>query len=149
MTTHKVTLYNAQAGHSAWVDLWGQCKALLMAGHRLHVSVKTETRSLEQNALMWSCLTDLSRQVDWPVDGRLQKIAPEDWKHILSAGTKQAQRVAQGIEGGFVMLGQSTSKMTKGEMVELIELAHHFGDSRGVVWSRTSLGRDWPEELTA
>jgi hypothetical protein len=37
-----------------------------------------------------------------------------------------------GVDGGFVVLGQSTSKMTKGEMVELIELILAFGAQQGV-----------------
>ena len=96
-----------------------------------------DRRSLEQNRLLWALLTDLANQVEWPVDGRMQKISPDDWKHIMSAGLKKEQRVAQGIEGGFVILGQYTHKMNKAEMNELIELVQHFGDSRQVIWSET------------
>ena len=107
------------------------------------------TRSQEQNQLMWSCLTDIARQVEWPVDGRMVKMDREDWKHVLSAGLKKTLRVAAGIEGGFVMLGQSTSRMTVAEMGDLITLIHSFGDSHGVKWSRTSLGREVPDEVFA
>jgi hypothetical protein len=79
-------------------------------------------------------LTDIARQVEWPVDGKLQRLEPEDWKDILSAGLRKTQRVAQGIEGGFVMMGQRTSRMTIGDMSELIELAYAFGAEHGVVW---------------
>lgn len=120
-----------------------------MAGHRLTVEIKRSTRSTEQNSIWWSILTDISRQVDWPVDGKLQKLAPEEWKDILSAGLKRHQRVAQGIEGGFVMLGQRTSRLTVAEMSDLITLAHAFGDGRSVKWSRTSLGREVPDEAMA
>ncbi|HEY8878296.1 MAG TPA: recombination protein NinB [Roseateles sp.] len=144
-----IQLDNAAFGHGLWVEAWRWCKAMLIAGHRLTVEIKTATRSTEQNALMWSCLNDLSKQVDWPVDGRTQKLDPEEWKDILSAGLKKAQRVAQGIEGGWVMLGQRTSRMTVAEMSELITLAHAFGDQHGVKWSRTSLGRNVPEEAFA
>ena len=92
------------------------------------------TRTLDQNAKLWAVLTDISRQVEWHVDGRMQKLEPEDWKDILSAGVKKSQRVAAGIEGGFVMLGQRTSKMRVGEMVELIEFALWFGTEHGVTW---------------
>ena len=34
-------------------------------------------------------------------------------------------------------------------MSELIDFLHAFGDERGVQWSRTSLGRDVPEEVFA
>jgi hypothetical protein len=54
-----------------------------------------------------------------------------------------------GRVGGFVMLGQRTSKMTIGEMADLITLGHAFGASNGVIWRRTSLGRDVPDEACA
>lgn len=144
-----IRLINTQQGHQALMSLWPDLKAWLIAGHRLCVTVKAETRSSEQNSLFWSCLTDISRQVEWPVDGRMVRMEPEDWKHVLSAGLKRHQRVASGIDGGFVVMGQSTSKLTKAEMSELVTLTHAFGDERGVVWGRTSLGRDVPDERFA
>ena len=74
---------------------------------------------------------------------------PERVRIASSIVASAGQRVAQGIEGGWVMLGQRTSKMTEAEMSELITLAHAFGDQRGVQWSRTSLGRDVPDEVCA
>lgn len=144
-----VTLYSAQQGHQAYTALWHDLKAWLIAGHRLSLSIKPETRSTEQNSLFWSCLTDISRQVEWPVDGRMVRMEPEDWKHVLSAGLKRHQRVAAGIDGGFVVMGQSTSKLTRAEMSELVTLTHAFGDERGVKWSRTSLGREVPDACFA
>lgn len=84
-------------------------------------------RTVDQNRLMWAMLTDLSNQVDWHVDGAKQKLSPDDWKHIMTAGLKKHLRIAAGIDGGFVILGQYTSKMTKTEMAELIELMLAFG----------------------
>ena len=37
--------------------------------------------------------------------------------------------------------------MTIPEMTAVIDLAHAFGAGRGVVWKRTSLGRDVPDEV--
>jgi Ni,Fe-hydrogenase I small subunit len=50
---------------------------------------------------------------------------------------KREGRIAQGIDGGFVMLGQRTSKMKVQEMCDLIELIFAFGSSNGVVWSES------------
>lgn len=144
-----ITLENAAFGHAKWVEAWRWCKAMLIAGHRLTVEIKTATRSTEQNSLLWSLLTDLSQQCEWAVDGQMVKLSPEDVKHILTAGLKRHQRMARGIDGGLVILGQSTSRMTVAEMAELITLGHAYGDSQGVRWSRTSLGRDVPEEAFA
>lgn len=93
------------------------------------------SRSLESNDKMWAMLTDISRQLQWPVDGQMAWLDKEDWKVILSAGLKRSQRIAAGIEGGFVVLGLSTRKMKVAEMAALIELIQFFGDSKGVRWS--------------
>lgn len=94
-------------------------------------------RSLDQNALMWSLLTEIAEQVRWPVDGEMQQLTKEDWKVIVTAGLKRHQRIAKGIEGGFVMLGASTSKMKKDEMAELLELILSFGAQQGVTFRET------------
>lgn len=142
-----LTLRDAQSAAPQLAEAWKWIKAMLIAGHRLSFEVRKATRSTDQNSMWWSILTDISRQVDWPVDGKTQKLSPEEWKDILSAGLKRTQRVAQGIEGGWVMLGQRTSRMTVAEMSELCELAWAFGAQHGVSWSRTSLGRDVPDEF--
>ena len=62
---------------------------------------------------------------------------------MLTASLK-GQRSAPGINGGFVVLGQSTSRMTVGEMSELIELMSAFGTEHGVRWSEESrLAIEW------
>jgi hypothetical protein len=94
-----------------------------------------DKRSDVQNRLMWAALTDISRQVQWPVDGLMQKLTPDDWKHIISAGLKQHQRVAAGINGGFVILGQRTSRFTVRQMGDLIDLLYAFGGQHSVEWS--------------
>ena len=100
----------------------------------LRESVKK--RNNDQNALMWSRLHDISKQIKWPVDGTVQYLSEDEWKDILTAGLKKHQRIAQGVDGGFVILGVRTSKMKVAEMVELIEFIQYFGDETGVVWSK-------------
>jgi hypothetical protein len=128
----------------ALLRLAADVRDLLRAG--LNVRIKVEdlqpTRSVEQNRIMWSCLNDIARQVEWFVDGKTVKLDPEEWKEILTAGLRKTQRVAAGIEGGFVMLGARTSRMTVAEMTELVDLCHAFGSEHDVAWSVTSLGRD-------
>lgn len=112
-----------------------------------YMMILTEkTRTLEQNSLLWAMLTDVSRQVEWY--GRW--LTPEDWKHIFSAALHK-QDVVPNLDGsGFVILGQSTSKMTKKEFSDLVELIRAFGAERGVKWTneqstysvQTRIGRD-------
>ena len=97
----------------------------------------TDSRTAEQNSKLWPMLRDVSRQVKWPVNGYTDFIGPEDWKDIFTAGMRKGQRVAAGIDGGWVMLGERTSKFKKAELSELIEFIYAFGASRNepVVWS--------------
>lgn len=98
-----------------------------------------DLRSQSQNKKLWPMLSDISKQVDWLVNGSMGKLTPEDWKDILSAGLDSEQRVAPGINGGFVMLGRRTSKMRKKEFIDLIELIYAFGIQQGVTWSEPAL----------
>ena len=116
-------------------EVWEMAKPYLMAGNKLTLTLEEEKRSLPQNQLMWSILSDLAKQVPW----HGEKLTKEEYKDLLTAGLKK-QRAIPGIDGGFVVLGTSTSKMTKQEMTDLITLAHAFGDERGVKWSPTSIG---------
>ena len=121
--------YSAQQAHQSMLELWAWAKPLLMAGHRLVVEIRPETRSLAQNSRLWAMLTDISRQVDWYGN----KLTPEEWKDVFSAALKK-QKVIPGLDGGFVVCGQRTSRMTRAEMSELQELMAAFGAERGVVF---------------
>ena len=92
-------------------------------------------RTLEQNAKLWAMLGDISRQVEWPVNGVMQKLDSEDWKALMTAAARQEIRMAQGINGGVVMLGESTKRMTVAELGDVIECMYVFGADKGVTWS--------------
>jgi hypothetical protein len=94
------------------------------------VQIKPPTRSLESNAAMWAMLTEISEQVVW--HGR--KLDQASWKNVFTAALKK-QDVVPNLDGtGFVVLGQSTSSMSKGEMSELLELIAAFGVNNGVTF---------------
>ena len=118
-----------QAHQAMTAQIWPMLKSMLMAGHRMVLELKPVTRSLEQNAKMWACLTDISKQVNWYGN----TLSPDDWKHVLSASLRK-QRAVPGIDGGFVVVGLQTSQMTIAEMSEMIELAHAFGADKGVLF---------------
>lgn len=92
-------------------------------------------RTLEQNAKLWAMLGDIARQVSWAVNGVMQHLEAEDWKNIMTATVRQEVRMAAGINGGFVLLGVSTKRMSVAELGELIEFMYSFGADRGVNWS--------------
>jgi len=94
------------------------------------VEFKTARRNLDQNALMWSLLSDISRRVNWYG----AYLSADDWKDVLTASLRKA-RVVPGIDAGtYVPLGMRTSDMTKAEFSELIELIFAFGSQHGVVF---------------
>lgn len=92
------------------------------------------TRTELQNDKMWAMLHDIASQVDWVVDGKETKLTDEEWKLLLTASQKKEMRVAKGIDGGIVLLGKSTKKMSVAEMSDLIELMYMFGAEHDVVW---------------
>lgn len=127
METIRLGLFNAHQAHQCLMEAWMAIKPVLLSGQKLHLEIRAEKRSDPQNRLMWALLTELSRQVNW----HGQKLTPDEWKDVMTAALKR-QRVVPGVDGGFVVLGQRTSQMTKGEMTELLELIAAFGAQHGV-----------------
>ena len=123
-----MSLYNAQQAHQAIQTAWKHAKGWLMASDtRLTLEIRPEKRSDAQNRRLWAMLADISAQVDWYG----QKLTSEEWKDVFSASLKRT-KVVPGLDGGFVVCGQSTSKMTKAEMCELQELMEAFGVEKDV-----------------
>lgn len=87
-----------------------------------------DQRSTDQNRLLWPLLERVSEGVEWY--GR--KLSATDWKHIFSASLRKYEAVP-GIDAGtMVVLGQSTSKMTKEQFSDLLELILAFGATNGI-----------------
>lgn len=104
----------------------------------LVLDIKEMTRTLDQNKKMWPLLKDLSDQVTWFGN----KYDSDDWKDLITAmvakSKKQEQRMAPGLDGGVVMFGQRTSKMSVRQMVEVIEAIYWFGTQHNVKFSEKS-----------
>ena len=105
-------------------------QAIQTAPEGFVVRISEPTRNKEQNALMWSLLTQVSKQVVW----HGQRLSAENWKDVFSASLKK-QQVVPGLDGGFVVCGQSTSKMSKALFSELCELIFAFAAQQGVEFS--------------
>lgn len=85
-------------------------------------------RTDPQNRRMWPMLQDISRQVVWYG----QKLSDEDWKDVFTASLR-GERIVPGIDGGFVRLGQSTSRMSVEELTALMDLISAFAAQHGVL----------------
>lgn len=107
------------------------CSHVMKAPLGYVVTIAEPTRNLEQNAKMWAMLKELSEQTDWHGN----KLNPDEWKDLLSAGLVQSKVVPNLTGNGFVILGQRTSKLSKSQFAALIELITAFGVERGVVFS--------------
>jgi hypothetical protein len=92
------------------------------------VEFRAPRRSNDQNALLWSLLGQISKQVEWY--GKLR--SSEDWKDLATAALRGAEFVPGITPGTVVPLGMRTSQMTKQEISDLIESLYAFGAERGV-----------------
>ena len=137
---HVFELKTPMQGLAQCKAAWQWAKPYLIAGHRMFLELRMDTRTTKQNRVMWSCLTDLSKQVTW--FGK--RMTPDGWKNWIT-GHLNGQEMHPNMDGtGFISVtkGTGTSHMTIKEMVAVIDLCHAFGADKGVNWSRTSLGRD-------
>ena len=98
------------------------------------VTVAAPTRNLGQNAAQWPYLDAFSKQLQWPVNGAMVFMEPAEWKEVLTAAFKgETVRLAMGLNGGVVMLGVSTSKMSKPVFSEWLEFLIATAAMRNVV----------------
>ena len=97
------------------------------------ITVSEPTRSFEQNAAQWPILQAFADQLQWPVNGSMEWLTPEEWKDILTAAfRRETVRVAMGLDGGMVMLGARTSKFSKGQFSEWLDFLNATASARGV-----------------
>jgi hypothetical protein len=105
-------------------------------------TIQEPNRSLDQNAAQWPILQAFADQLEWPVNGQMVKLTDEEWKDVLTAAFRMDQpRIAQGLDGGMVLLGQRTSKFGKREFSDWLEFLHATAAARGV--------RIYPQERAA
>ena len=109
-------------------------QAVQEAAEGFVIEVREPTRSKDANAAMWPILDAFSKQLDWPVNGAMTKLSPDEWKDILSAAfDRETVRVAMGLDGGMVMLGRRTSEMSKAKFSEFLEFLHATAVAKSVV----------------
>lgn len=101
------------------------------------VEIHPPTRTTLQNRRLHAMITDVSEQIDWPTGSGVMRDI-EAWKDIFTAALRSANHgldVVPGLNGGFVLLGMHTSKMTVSEVGDLMTLIEAFGAERGIVFS--------------
>lgn len=128
-----IRLFNAQQGHQALMTAWKSAKAWLLAGHRLVLEIRPETRSLQQNALLHAMLSDIADQIEWAGARRDAEV----WKRLLTAAWLRARgesvEVLPAIDGhGVDVVFRRTSKLTRSECAELCDFIAAWAIERGV-----------------
>ena len=104
-----------------------------LAGKPISITASETKRSMEANALMWVILTAWSKQVEWPINGRMGLLTPDEWKDILTAAfLGEMGRVAPGLTGGMVLLGCRTRDFSGTTMREFITFLFSESDAREV-----------------
>lgn len=137
-------LANVQQAARDLHDVWAWIKAMLMAGHRLVLEVRQETRSDAQNRLLHSRIGDIARQVEWAG----KKRDADTWKRLLTAAWLRARgehvEVLPALDGrGVDVVFERTSKLSRAECADLSEYIMAWGDEHGVTWRPASLGSEW------
>ena len=95
------------------------------------IEFKATKRSIPQNDRLHAMLGELATQVKW--HGLTLKV--DDWKLVFLDSLKRELRLVPNLDGtGFVDLGRQTSKLTKEECSDLIELVFRFGAEHGVMF---------------
>jgi len=100
------------------------CKAIMSAPDGYWVTVQDETRTLEQNRLLWPILTLWSKNIHMAVNGVQILVTKEAWKvaHLADFRHEQgdAGQFALTPGGLLVPLGFETHTMGKHEFADLL-----------------------------
>ena len=98
------------------------------APDRALVNIRPETRSNEQNALLWSLLSEVSRAKP---DGR--ELTADQWKCVFMDAAGFKPTFVPNLDGdGFLCLGYKSSRLNKEEFSDLIECINEYGARKGV-----------------
>jgi len=98
------------------------------------VTIAEESRTQEQNRLMWPLIADIQSQVP-----SMQTFSADDIKLRFLHALGTELRFLPELEGaGMFPVGQRSSTLTKAQFTGLIELLFPYGEKNGVVWSYKS-----------
>lgn len=96
-----------------------------------HLEFRRSKRSLEQNARMWAMLTDIAVQAIH----NETKYTADQWKILFMHACGRELQFIPGLDRRtFIPWGQSSSKLTKQEMTDLIEFMFAWGAENNIVF---------------
>lgn len=133
-----ITCRSPQQAHTALTTvLWPKIKShLLCGGGALVVSVKPETRTLAENALLHAIIAEIAANIQWAG----KKHDAEVWKRLLVAAWCRVRgepiEILPALDGnGVDIVPARTSKLTKKDCADLIEFIYAWGAENGIIWA--------------
>lgn len=124
-------------------------EAIREAGANARVTIAPAQRSSGQNAMFHAICSDLAKSA---LTFAGKRRSAEEWKALIVSGhsvaTGHGGEVIPGIEGEFVAIRESTSRMGVGRASSLIEYALAYCATNGVELSDTRKG-GWLDERAA
>jgi len=112
-------------------------RLILAAPDYAVVTISAGDRTLDQNALMWCLLSEVSRAKP---QGR--KHTPEVWKALFMNACGHETQFQMGLSGEPFPVGFRTSRLSRAQMSELIEFIYSYGAEHGVIWHDTYAPRE-------
>ena len=104
------------------------------------LELREPKRSDEQNAALWGLLNQIQRQR--PTHNGVQ-MTPDLWKCVFMDALGAEMRMMPKLDGdGFFPMGHSTSRLTKGEFTDLLELMLAWCAREGLAVEHFDGGRD-------
>lgn len=95
-------------------------------------SVKPPRRTIPQNDKLWSMLGEIAA-----AKPQSRTLTPEQWKCVFMDALGQKSTWVPSLDGeGVVNTGYRSSRMSKAEMSDLIELMNAYGAEHGVEFSQ-------------
>jgi hypothetical protein len=106
------------------------CELIRAAPVNATVTIKPESRNLDQNAKLWAMLSDVSRAKP---EGRMH--TPEVWKCLFMNALGHETRFEMGLDNRPFPVGFSSSALSKRDFADLITFVQEYGDRHGIAWS--------------
>ena len=92
------------------------------------LNIQPAKRTTDQNSLMWALLSEISRAKP---EGRM--LTPDVWKSLFLHSLDHAQRFEMALDGkGMVPVGFRSSRLTKAQFSDLIEIIHEYAARHGI-----------------
>jgi len=95
------------------------------------LNIRAARRTVDQNALMWALLSEISRAKP---EGRT--LTPDVWKSLFLHALDHSQRFEMALDGkGMVPVGFRSSRLSKEQFSALIDTIHEYAARHGIVLS--------------